>query len=110
MNESLDRLPGGGRLQAAAEAAVGGSLVGLALRRGRLAQQCVCGEGVLSILPRHGSYRRICVWRASGEVSQAEARDPGPGGAGPGPGAGGPGGQGQAAGLCSSYSLSLVTW
>ena len=52
----------------------------------------LCGEGVLSILPRHGSYRRICVWRASGEVSQAEAQDPGPGGAGPGPGAGGPGG------------------
>lgn len=34
-----------GRLQAAAEAAVGGSLVGLALRRGRLAQPCVCGGG-----------------------------------------------------------------
>lgn len=34
-----------GRLQAAAEAAVGGSLVGLALRRGRLAQPCVCVWG-----------------------------------------------------------------
>lgn len=72
-------LPGGGSLQAAAEAVVGGSSVRLALRRGSLAQpECGVGAGGPLNPAQTWSCTRTCVWRARVEVSQAEARVSGP--------------------------------